>query len=218
MSCKGKADLEHSRRTIGERRTDRYSADAAFRGAAHGVATRVRRIATRSAPAGALPIATRDVQGGVKLDHWGVPYEREPSLEDRAKARFAVDCSADAAVGHHPHIVPPTEINPGCPIFNNVGNFSSGSRNSRTEGLFVGVRFEDTRTVGNLYPLDVKNRDPRVNYQPKVLAGRGVERVLSDLAKISGDNAGIMKLQNGCGHIEFPRPGESSEARKGIHE
>jgi hypothetical protein len=165
-----------------------------------------------------LPIATRDFKGGVKLDHWGVPYEREPSLEDRAKARFAVDRGADAAVGHHPHIVPPHEINPGCPIFNSVGNFSSGSRNSRTEGLFVGVRFEDTRTVVNVYPLDVKNRDPRVKYQPKVLAGRAAERVLSDLVKISGDNAGIMKLQNGRGHIELPRPGESSEARKGIHE
>lgn len=86
MSCKGKADREHSRRTIGERRAGRYSADAAFRRAAHGVATRVGRIASRSAPAGALPIATWDVKSGVKLDHWGVPYEREPSLEACAKA------------------------------------------------------------------------------------------------------------------------------------
>src|SRR5260370_561893 len=27
--------------------------------------------------------------------HWGVPYEREPSSEDRAKAHFTVDCGAD---------------------------------------------------------------------------------------------------------------------------
>jgi poly-gamma-glutamate capsule biosynthesis protein CapA/YwtB (metallophosphatase superfamily) len=150
--------------------------------------------------------------------HWGVPYQREPSHEDRAKARFAVDCGADAVIGHHPHIVQPYEIYRGCPIFYSVGNFSFGSRNSRAEGLLVGVRFEDTRTVVNVYPLYVKNRDPRVNYQPKVLAGRAAERALSKLVMISGDHAGIMKLQNGRGHIELPRPGESSEAGKGIHE
>jgi len=133
--------------------------------------------------------------------HWGVPYEREPSSEDRAKAHFTVDCGADAVVGHHPHIVQPFEIYRGCPIFYSVGNLAFGSGNSRAEGLLVGLRFEDTRTVVNVYPLYVKNRDPRVNYQPKVLADRAAERVLSELVKISGDNAAFMKLQNGRGHI-----------------
>jgi poly-gamma-glutamate capsule biosynthesis protein CapA/YwtB (metallophosphatase superfamily) len=150
--------------------------------------------------------------------HWGVPYEREPSSEDRAKARFAVDCGADAVVGHHPHIVQPFEIYRGCPIFYSVGNFAFGSGNSRAEGLLVALRFEDTRTVVNVYPLYVKNRDPRVNYQPKVLAGRAAERVLFELVKISGDNAAFMKLQNGRGHIELSRLGEASEARNDTHE
>jgi poly-gamma-glutamate capsule biosynthesis protein CapA/YwtB (metallophosphatase superfamily) len=150
--------------------------------------------------------------------HWGVPYEREPSLEDRAKARFAVDCGADAVVGHHPHVVQPFEVYRGCPIFYSVGNFAFGSGNSRAEGLLVGLRFEDYKTVANIYPLYVKNRDPRVNYQPKVLAGRAAERVLTELMKISSDSAKFMKLQNGRGNIELSRPGESSETRKGIHE
>jgi hypothetical protein len=150
--------------------------------------------------------------------HWGVPYEREPSLEDRAKARFAVDCGADAVAGHHSHIVQPFEIYRGCPIFYSVGNFAFGSGNSRAEGLLVALRFEDTRTVVNVYPLYVKNRDPRVNYQPKVLAGRAAERVLSELVRISGDNAAFVNLQNGRGHIELSRSGESPETRKGIHE
>jgi poly-gamma-glutamate capsule biosynthesis protein CapA/YwtB (metallophosphatase superfamily) len=150
--------------------------------------------------------------------HWGVPYEREPSLEDRAKARFAVDCGADAVVGHHPHIVQPFEIYRGCPIFYSVGNFAFGSGNSRAEGLLVELRFEDYKTAANIYPLYVKNRDLRVNYQPKVLAGRAAERVLTELMKISSDSAKFMKLQNGRGHIELSRPGEASEARKGTHE
>jgi poly-gamma-glutamate capsule biosynthesis protein CapA/YwtB (metallophosphatase superfamily) len=150
--------------------------------------------------------------------HWGVPYEREPSSEDRAKAHFAVDCGADAVVGHHPHIVQPFEIYRGCPIFYSVGNFAFGSGNSRAEGLLIGLRFEDNKTVVNVYSLYVKNRDPRVNYQPKVLTGKAAERELAEMIRTSGENATLMKLQNGRGHIELSRPGRASEARKGIHE
>src|SRR6267143_117643 len=150
--------------------------------------------------------------------HWGVPYEREPSPDDRAKAHFAVDCGADAVVGHHPHVVQPFEIYCGCPIFYSVGNFAFGSGNSRAEGLLVGLRFEDYQTLVNVYPLYVKNRDPRVNYQPKMLVGKAAERVLTEMIKTSGENATFMKLQNGRGHFELPRPGRASEARKGIHE
>jgi len=150
--------------------------------------------------------------------HWGVPYEREPSHWDRAKAHFAVDCGADAVVGHHPHIVQPFEIHRGCPIFYSVGNFAFGSGNSRAEGLLVGFRFEDHKTVVNIYPLYVKNRDPRVNYQPKVLAGKAAERVLAAMARISGDNAAFLKLQNGRGHIELSRLCGSREAARGGHD
>jgi poly-gamma-glutamate capsule biosynthesis protein CapA/YwtB (metallophosphatase superfamily) len=150
--------------------------------------------------------------------HWGVPYEPEPSPEDRAKAHFAVDCGADVVVGHHPHIVQPFEIYRGCPIFYSVGNFAFGSGNSRAEGLLVGLRFEDNKTVVNVYPLYVKNRDPRVNYQPKVLAGKAAERALTELAKISGDSAAFMKLQNRCGQIELSWPCGPRESTKGSHD
>jgi hypothetical protein len=150
--------------------------------------------------------------------HWGVPYEREPSPEDRAKAYFAVHCGADAVVGHHPHIVQPFEIYRGCPIFYSVGNFAFGSGNSRAEGLLVGLRFEDHKTVVNVHPLYVKNRDPRVNYQPKVLAGNAAERVLTAMARISGDSAAFLKLQNGRGHIELSRPYGSREATRDGHD
>ncbi len=150
--------------------------------------------------------------------HWGVPYEREPSPEDRAKAYFAVRCGADAVVGHHPHIVQPFEIYRGCPVFYRVGNFAFESGNSRAEGLLIGLRFEDHKTVVNVYPHYVKNRDPRVNYQPKVLAGNAAERVLTAMARISGDSAAFLKLQNGRGHIELSRPYGSREATRGGHD
>ena len=43
--------------------------------------------------------------------------------------------------------------------------------------LLLGVRLEENQTVVQVYPVYVKNRDPRVNYQPKVLRGAGAERI-----------------------------------------
>ncbi len=135
--------------------------------------------------------------------HWGVPYEREPSEADRAKARFAVDCGADIVIGHHPHVVQPFEIYRGRPIFYSVGNFTFGSGNSRGESLLLGVRFEEHRTVVQVYPVYVKNRDPRVNYQPKVLRGGGAARVLGRLVQMSGDNGARMSIENSRGLLEL---------------
>ena len=137
--------------------------------------------------------------------HWGVPYVREPSEADRAKARFAVECGADIVIGHHPHIIQPFEIYRGRPIFYSVGNFTFGSGNSRGESLLLGVWFEDDKTVVHVYPVYVKNRDPRVNYQPKILRGGGAERVLRLLIQISGDDGARMKIENSRGVLKLER-------------
>src|SRR5207249_4043567 len=78
--------------------------------------------------------------------------------------------------------------------------------NSRAEGLLIGVRFEDTQTLANVYPLYVKNRDPRVNYQPKILQQAGAERVLRFLAEISGPMGGDLRIQRGRGTLTVHRP------------
>ncbi len=134
--------------------------------------------------------------------HWGVPYLREPSLEDRAKARFAIDCGADAVIGHHPHIIQPFEIYRERPILYSVGNFTFGSANSRAEGLMAGFTFEDDTVVVHLFPLYVKNRDPRVDYRPAVLCGASAHRVLQNLAAISGSSGARLRIADGVGIIE----------------
>lgn len=149
--------------------------------------------------------------------HWGVPYERDPSPEDRAKARFAVDCGADAVVGHHPHIIQPFEIYRGCPIFYSVGNFAFGSGNSRAEGLLVAFRFENRKTTVHVYPVYVKNRDPRVAFQPKVLRGNTAKRELRRLAEISAPTGRLLKLEDTRGVLELPSPAEyHSEGQRPI--
>lgn len=151
--------------------------------------------------------------------HWGVPYEVEPSSEDRAKARFAVDCGADVVVGHHPHIIQPFEIYRDCPIFYSVGNFTFGSGNSRAESLLVGFQFEERHTKVTVYPIYVKNRDPRVNYQPKALQGLGAERILRRLAAISGPNGSLLEIQeeHGRGTMEIPWSRRCGQGKKEPH-
>lgn len=134
--------------------------------------------------------------------HWGIPYQREPLAEDRAKARFAVECGADVVIGHHPHVVQPFEIHRERLIFYSIGNFAFGSGNSRAEGLLVGLRFEPGgATSAEVIPLYVKNRDPRVNYQAQVMKGGGAARVLSLLAGISGPHGARLGIGSPWGRI-----------------
>jgi poly-gamma-glutamate capsule biosynthesis protein CapA/YwtB (metallophosphatase superfamily) len=137
--------------------------------------------------------------------HWGIPYEREPLPEDRVKARLAIELGADVVVGHHPHVAQPFEIHWGRPIFYSVGNFTFGSGNSRGEGLALGVRFEAARTIVDVFPLYVKNRDPRIDYQPKVLRGGSGRRVLERLARASGAHGVALQVGEARGVLTLPR-------------
>jgi poly-gamma-glutamate capsule biosynthesis protein CapA/YwtB (metallophosphatase superfamily) len=145
--------------------------------------------------------------------HWGRPYKPEPSPRARAKALFAIDCGAHAVVGHHPHIIQAFEIYRRCPIFYSLGNFAFGSGNSRAEGLMLGFRFEDARTVVNVYPLYVKNRDPRVNYQPKLLRGDAAERMLCRLIEISARGGTLLKIEQGTGKLDLPFRGTTGRKK-----
>ena len=145
--------------------------------------------------------------------HWGVPYERQPSSADQAKARLAVDYGADLVIGHHPHIVQPAELYRGRPIFYSVGNFTFGSGNSRAEGLAVGVRFAERHTTLEVYPLYVKNRDPRVNYQPQLLRGPGAERVLRQLLDSSNFPREQTELADARLRVTLPRAADGALSR-----
>ena len=143
--------------------------------------------------------------------HWGRPYKLDPSPRARAKARFAIDCGADVVVGHHPHIIQAFELYRSCPIFYSVGNFAFGSGNSKAEGLILGFRFEYAKTIVNVYPLYVKNRDPRVNYQPKVMRGNAAERKLWYLVALSGQSGRSLQIEKGRGILDLAYRGVSRQ-------
>ena len=138
--------------------------------------------------------------------HWGVPYEREPSLDDRLKARRAIDLGADAVIGHHAHVIQPFEVYRERPIFYGLGNFAFGSGNSRGEGLLVALRFAADCTVVAVHPLYVKNRDPRVAYQPKALRGPTARRYLKRLGALSGQHCKRLRLEDFRAVLTLPWP------------
>ena len=141
----------------------------------------------------------------VTVFHWGVPYERLPRPDDQAKARLAIDLGSDLVIGHHPHVIQPLEVYKGCPIFYSVGNFTFGSGNSKAEGLMVAARFEAKETIVDLYPIYVKNRDPRVNYQPKVLTGQAGSKSLEMLNNMSDLNHDQLRMDGSFGQLRLPR-------------
>lgn len=163
-----------------------------------------RCAATATRPGGAMddlaslerdiPALRRLVDFVVVTSHWGVPYEREPAPDVRERARRAIELGADAVVAHHPHVIQPCEVYRGRPIFYSVGNFAFGSGNSKAEGLLVGFRAVASRLTVEVYPLYVKNRDPRVQYQPKVLRGGSARRALQ---KLIGPDGGTELVWDG---------------------
>jgi poly-gamma-glutamate capsule biosynthesis protein CapA/YwtB (metallophosphatase superfamily) len=170
----------------------------------------------RTAADGNLPGSARDLPELVERDikqlkphvdrvavtvHWGVPYEREPSDENRLKAHHFIDCGADIVIGHHPHIIQPVEIYRERPIIYSIGNFAFGSGNTRAESLLVGVRFLDDQIEVDFFPVCVQNRDPRLDYQPKIMCGEAGMRTLRLLASISGEYGKLLTLDGFYGRL-----------------
>jgi hypothetical protein len=50
----------------------------------------------------------------------------------------------------------------------------------------------------------VKNRDPRVNYQPKVLRGAAAQRALRQLVELSGAHGRLLALQEAHAVVRIP--------------
>jgi len=132
--------------------------------------------------------------------HWGVPYEREPSQADHEKAQLMISLGADIVIGHHPHIMQEVEVFQGRPIIYSIGNFAFGTGNSKAESLLVGVQFQAHQTITDFYPVYVKNRDPRVNYQPKIMTGESATESLRRLAGLCSDSS-LLKIENGVGRL-----------------
>ena len=89
--------------------------------------------------------------------HHGVEYMPKPSKDQVAFAHAAIDAGADLVIGHHPHVVQPTEIYRGRQIFYSLGNFifDQYQREPTQHGEMVEVSFLGTRVLST-YIMPVK--------------------------------------------------------------
>ncbi|NHZ84332.1 MAG: hypothetical protein GWP19_00435 [Planctomycetia bacterium] len=139
--------------------------------------------------------------------HWGIPYERFPSSENQMKAHFAIDSGADILIGHHPHIIQPIEIYKNRPIFYSIGNFAFGSGNSNAESIILAFNFKKNNTTINIFPVYIKNRDTRINYQPKIIKGESAFDSIIKLKNLSGKSGVMIRFENGVGKIKISHVG-----------
>ncbi len=69
--------------------------------------------------------------------HWGKEYADEPTTEQKALARGAVDAGADLVLGHHPHVLQGIEFYKQGVIAYSLGNFVFDQRLPKTQESMV---------------------------------------------------------------------------------
>jgi Bacterial capsule synthesis protein PGA_cap len=78
--------------------------------------------------------------------HWGVEYQGLPGAGQPAQARWLIQQGADLIVGHHPHVVQPSECIDGHPVFFSLGNHVFDQTYPPTkEGLIADCRLNRGR-------------------------------------------------------------------------
>ena len=90
----------------------------------------IGRIPIRASLAADPKIVCRDVRKSVKRAdvvivsmHHGIEYMPKPTAAQIAFAHAAIDAGATLVIGHHPHVVQPSEVYRGGLIFYSLGNF-----------------------------------------------------------------------------------------------
>jgi len=91
--------------------------------------------------------------------HWGEEYQAAATDRQRLLARQFVDAGADLVIGAHPHVVQPSEIYRGVPIFYSLGNFVFDQDFSwaTTHGIAVVAEFGDDGT--RVTPIALASRE-----------------------------------------------------------
>jgi gamma-polyglutamate biosynthesis protein CapA len=94
--------------------------------------------------------------------HWGAELAPGPSPAARALAHALVDAGADVVVGHHPHVMQPSERRGGGVIFYSLGNLLFDMRAPATRaGALARVRF--VRAVGRMDLVSVELLETRAD-------------------------------------------------------
>jgi poly-gamma-glutamate capsule biosynthesis protein CapA/YwtB (metallophosphatase superfamily) len=97
--------------------------------------------------------------------HHGVEYMPRPSAAQVAFARAAIDAGAQLVIGHHPHVVQPTERYHGGIIFYSLGNFifDQYQRQATQHGEVVRISFAGRDLLATrVIPVKITPTGPEV--------------------------------------------------------
>jgi poly-gamma-glutamate synthesis protein (capsule biosynthesis protein) len=96
--------------------------------------------------------------------HWGNQGEPQPTVYQKALGRKAIDLGADMVIGHHPHVLQPTETYKGKPIFYSLGNFVAPNCRGRLGETLIAVTSWQGRKLTNisLHPVRIVGGLPKL--------------------------------------------------------
>jgi len=99
--------------------------------------------------------------------HYGEEYALEPNQFQKDISQAAIDAGADLVIGHHPHVVQPTERYKNGFIAYSLGNFvfDQGFSDETQKGLLIRVLVENGK-IKEIIPVDI-----RINqyFQPEAI-------------------------------------------------
>ena len=97
--------------------------------------------------------------------HHGIEYRTKPTLQQIAFAHAAIDAGASLVIGHHPHVIQPTETYRNKLIFYSLGNFvfDQFQRIATQHGEIAEVDFVDNHIFFDaVWPVRITRTGPEL--------------------------------------------------------
>lgn len=117
------------------------------------------------------PLVVRDIKQVKKqVDlvivsfHWGTEFASEPNARQRTLAQLAIDSGADLIIGHHPHVLQPSEYYKGKLIIYSLGNFIFDMKGlARNQSTIFECKLTKGGICGEKFiPVRIRNRQPQL--------------------------------------------------------
>lgn len=99
----------------------------------------------------------------VVILHWGIEFQKEPTIKQRKEAYQLIDAGADAIVGHHPHVLQYEEIYKDKPVFYSIGNFIfDQSLPDAKKSTIIQLNFSKKDFSYKKYPIQINGCKPEI--------------------------------------------------------
>lgn len=95
--------------------------------------------------------------------HWGIEFQKAPTIKQRKEAYQLIDAGTDVIIGHHPHVLQKEELYNDKPIFYSLGNFVFDQTNPDSKkSMIVKINFKKNGVTINKYPVIINNYRPEL--------------------------------------------------------